>query len=702
VALTLPGGSTISSVTYELFDSSNNPVTIPGQPNPGTINVSNSQAIAFQLGGVPSANGDSITLTATPSGGGSCTGTAGGINVTPGGTTTVQVMLVCSVPAADAGNVYVNGQTSSCGTWTGLSTAGSEVYVGESIVLTATAAGPDPNNLGYTWTMSNPIGAFGATTGGVGAQGQDEAAGPSDPMQFMCTAPGTTTITLVVDDGPVPAGFPPCPTNLSTTTTTVVCDPVPSSVVRSAWVEIGSGNALIARAITAAVPADAGANPCPTITINGGAPQQMNLRAAATTTLAVRPTITSTAAPPGFSPAKPSLFPVSSCEWTLPVGTTSAVVGGHSLPLPPASPQKIVVLGDTGCRLQANNGFQACNDPAQYPWATIAALAAAQHPDLVIHVGDYEYRETECPAGMSSASGCGGSPWGYGWDSWEADFFAPGAPLLAAAPWVMVRGNHEMCNRSGQGWFRFLDTNAYDPVNKSCNDLANDTTSTGGNYNSPYLVNINSNTQLVVFDSANGAKTKDATKMTTNYLTFKSEIQAAGGLLSSPLAFNWWANHHPILGYSTGSPPNSSLPGLTPIFGDVNPNTYFPPAINLALHGHTHDYQAINEAQGTTADGGMYSNSPTLVSGNAGDLLDTTLPWPINNPAAAPGVTVGTEDDAGAGSAFATRDAFGYMVLQYSNNTWVSTEYGVDNSVRDVCTVSQSGPMTCTSWGSLP
>jgi hypothetical protein len=49
------------------------------------------------------------------------------------------------------------------------------------------------------------------------------------------------------------------------------------------------------------------------------------------------------------------------------------------------------------------------------------------------------------------------SPWGYGWDTWKADFFDPAQALLKAAPWVMVRGNHETCTRAGQGWWRFLD-----------------------------------------------------------------------------------------------------------------------------------------------------------------------------------------------------------------------------------------------------
>jgi hypothetical protein len=575
----------------------------------------------------------------------------------------------------------------------------TEVLVGESIVITATADGPDPSNLGYTWTMSDPIGVFGAIQpdGGVGTPAQDEAAGPSDPMQFMCTSPGKTTVTVVVDDGPA-ADAGACPTKPSTAKSTFNCVAFPSDQVESAWVEIGSGNTVIARALTAAAPLAGGSNPCPTITLNGGAPQPMNLRAPATTSLALRTTI--------VTPNKPSIFPVSSCELTLPAGTTSAVVAGKALPLPKANPQKIVVIGDTGCRMQGGSPpqFQNCNDPTQYPFATIAALAAAQQPDLVLHVGDYQYRETECPAGMSSATGCGGSPWGYGWDTWEADFFSPGAPLLAAAPWIMVRGNHEACNRAGQGWYRFLDTNPFDPVIKNCNSPSDDTIATGGNYNDPYLVSINSSTQLVLFDTAFIPKKLPAASSTA-YMTYQSELEAAGLLVSSPpagISFNWWANHHPILGYQT-MPVTTAAPGLTPLFNSVFPNTYLPPNINLALHGHVHTFQAIDFAQGTLADGGTYSNAATLVSGNAGDNLDIALPWPVPN-GPVPGVTVASEDDAGSGSAMANSAAFGYMVLTYQSdvNTWLMTEYRVDNSVRDTCTVQASGHLSCESWGYQP
>jgi hypothetical protein len=729
-SLTLPGGAQITSVTYDLLNSANMAVAILGAPNPGTVNVSNSGSIDFQLGGVPAAIGDSISITASITGGGTCQGSASGITVTAGNTTNVTVQMLCSLPGQDAGNVFVNGVTSFCGTWTGLSSTSSEVNVGESLVLTASATGGNPSALGYTWTMSNPIGAFGATSGGVGTPGQDEGVGPSDPMQFFCTAPGTTTITLVVDDGPQDAGV--CPTDHTTTTTTVICDGVPSTQVDSTWVELTGpngtnglpGNVAIARAITAAT-AGGGANPCPNITINGGTPVQMNLRAGATTSLALRSVNT--------PPAKPALFPVSACEYPLPSGVTSAVVAGQSLPVPKANPTKIVVIGDTGCRLQNGNGTQSCNDPnpnstdTPYPFAAIATLAAAQNPDLVLHVGDYAYRDNPCPAGLGF--NCGGSPWGFGWDTWEADLFTPGAPLLAAAPWIMTRGNHEQCNRAGQGWYRFLDPNAYDTTGvHTCDNPADDAIAAGGNWNNPFLVNINSSTQIVVFDTANAKPQSQTPALPTGsgsvfFNTYQSELTIAGNLVgAAPLPFNLWSNHHPILGYATGTPPANPIPAFPPIMNATFPGTYFPAPINLALHGHTHDYQALDFAAGSLPDGGTFQPAATLVSGNAGDILDTALPYPINNSSAVAPIAIAS---VGGVQQFATSDngtplqntnipsgstapvdnTFGYMVLQFNAGppaTWVSTEYRTDNTVRDVCTIQTSGQMSCASWGVIP
>src|SRR5665213_531720 len=136
------------------------------------------------------------------------------------------------------------------------------------------------------------------------------------------------------------------------------------------------------------------------------------------------------------------------CSLAIPKGAKSLNWGVLSFPLPAAEPKTILVLGDTGCRIKGTY-VQACNDPKAWPFAGLAKAAAALKPDLIVHLGDYLYRESPCPPGVT---GCAGSPYGDNWASWDADFFAPVTPLLAAAPWVIIRGNHEDCARAGNGF----------------------------------------------------------------------------------------------------------------------------------------------------------------------------------------------------------------------------------------------------------
>ena len=50
-----------------------------------------------------------------------------------------------------------------------------------------------------------------------------------------------------------------------------------------------------------------------------------------------------------------------------------------------------------------------------------------------------------------------GSPIPDVWPAWREDFFMPAARLMTTAPWLFVRGNHELCSRAGPGWFYLLD-----------------------------------------------------------------------------------------------------------------------------------------------------------------------------------------------------------------------------------------------------
>ena len=55
---------------------------------------------------------------------------------------------------------------------------------------------------------------------------------------------------------------------------------------------------------------------------------------------------------------------------------------GCRFPILPSDIKRIVVIGDTGCRLKGSF-TQDCNDPVKWPFAVVARLAAARHPDLV-------------------------------------------------------------------------------------------------------------------------------------------------------------------------------------------------------------------------------------------------------------------------------------------------------------------------------
>jgi hypothetical protein len=201
-----------------------------------------------------------------------------------------------------------------------------------------------------------------------------------------------------------------------------------TATLEAAYVVLGRDGA-VGRAILS------GTRECPAIIFDGAA-QPMQLRAE----------------PEGG--AHPA-FPVLVCEALIPPGTTDAAISERKLPLPKSTIATIAVFGDTGCRLKDAEAqplarrnsdhlhegyFQNCDDPAQWPFPQISRIAAGQKPDLVIHVGDYLYRESPCPTGDA---GCAGSPHGDDWPAWKADFFAPAAPLLATAPFIVVRGNHE-------------------------------------------------------------------------------------------------------------------------------------------------------------------------------------------------------------------------------------------------------------------
>jgi hypothetical protein len=338
-----------------------------------------------------------------------------------------------------------------------------------------------------------------------------------------------------------------------------------------------------------------------------------------------------------------------------------------------------VVIGDTGCRIKASDdAFQACNDSRQWPFASVAAAAAATLPDLVIHVGDYHYRENACPAGNAD---CANSPWGYGWDAWNADFFTPARPLLAAAPWIFVRGNHESCNRAGQGWWRFLDFRP--PVaGRDCNRASDDER---GDYSDPYAVPISGDTQVVVFDSSR-VGVRALVPSDPMYRSYAAELGAAFAL-SRDVAHNLFVSHHPILGFAPDT--SRSVPAVYPgnealqsVLAPINGPSLFPPNVQTLIAGHNHLFEMVS----------FVSAHPTqLISGNGGAWADAPLPSPLPPGASvAPGTVIET---------IASTSRYGFMVLEKDpdkSDLWRVEARDVYGQLMTVC-ILRNGKTKCAT-----
>lgn len=221
--------------------------------------------------------------------------------------------------------------------------------------------------------------------------------------------------------------------------------PTTSASFDYAWVQVGPKGAASVRSINAS-----GNVACPTVTVDGGSPVLMKGRGIPTTYK-------------GFSGQ------VTVCEHALasPVTSVSIDNGGTmvSLPAPTGGSDHIVVVGDTGCRLKGHDD-QWCKGGSlrrgQWGFPKISSSAAAgSDPDLILHVGDYLYRESTKADGTTCDPYDAARGWvhcGDNWPAWQDDFFTPAESggLLTDGPWLFVRGNHESCGRGWQGYFLFF------------------------------------------------------------------------------------------------------------------------------------------------------------------------------------------------------------------------------------------------------
>lgn len=418
-------------------------------------------------------------------------------------------------------------------------------------------------------------------------------------VQIPLTAPAGVAVPIIVTANGV-----------TSNTATIAIDSTPAPLL-SKWVQLGPTGA-IARAITSQPT-------CPTVSIDG-VPQMMQVR------------------------SQPSLpfYPVTSCEIALPSTAIFATLEEEPLPLPKKGEYtKIAVIGDTGCRLDTSGVpavYQACNDPDQWPVAKISVSTAATAPELIIMTGDYHYREAPCPVGNV---GCASSPWGYNWDVWYADLFKPAQSAFNSAPMFFIRGNHESCDRAGDGWFRYLDPRSYPATCQA--------------YTDPFAANAGS-LQLIHVDSA---VANDTAVDDTQVAAYQPQFDKVRQMATSNA---WLLTHRPFAGVRSGVSTNVVM--------QVASNNNLPDGIQMLLSGHTHIFQTYSFDP---------KHAPQIVIGNGGDVLNAVVP----------ASTLLGKNTGNAQIIQATSQThFGFSTITPLGTGWMIVDRAVDGTVATTCQVA--------------
>ena len=449
-----------------------------------------------------------------------------------------------------------------------------------------------------------------------------------------------------------------------------------SAAVVNQWVQYGATNNALIRAIE-----DTPSNGCPVATLDGVA-----------VPLAQRGTVTTPAQ------ASQTYFQVLMCEASVSAfGHSTVVVNGVTLKMPVTNPQRILIIGDTGCRVTAAvSGTQNCNDPTQFPLQYVANYASTFKPDLIVHVGDFFYREQPCPTGFT---GCAGNPVFDNWDSWNADWFSPATNLMSAAPMAITRGNHESCNRGAHGWFRLLDVHAYDQTAVDCTGPYTPMVAAPGakgpltphDYTDPYVVQAGK-ISLLMFDSSDSNTTApDTTTLSTDGRTipqiYTQQLQAILPSVASASVF--YVSHKASYDIRLAKV-NGNLAGgdatQQSVFNAITPGAV-PGQIKLLVSGHDHQFQVVDFQQ---------NYAPQLVVGNSGTLLD-------NNTGAQPQMFTPDTTGNNAGAAYALpgitgtptvmlqatkdRSEYGFTVLDATSYGYLVNAYNLSSAKLARCAI---------------
>ena len=291
------------------------------------------------------------------------------------------------------------------------------------------------------------------------------------------------------------------------------------------------------------------------------------------------------------------------------------------------NPQTILIMGDTGCRIKESKkgaDYQDCNNPSAWPFQKIVDQSLKENPDLVIHLGDYHYRE-KCSAGkpcqqMSPVNG-------YGWLPWELDFFKPIEKLLVKAPIIIARGNHEDCNRAYVGYKKLLANSLWD---KECVDYE------------PAQILTFPNFAIINFDSSAISENPFENDEKVWIKRFDDLNEKITQLKIQNV---WIITHKPFYGIIPFK--TSFLPGNISLRAAFEKST-LKNKVSMIFSGHIHTSMVVKSKLNTTQ----------IVLGNSGTQLDTIKGE----------ISQSILSLFSYGSAKLTSNGFGYAVLKKTND----------------------------------
>lgn len=391
--------------------------------------------------------------------------------------------------------------------------------------------------------------------------------------------------------------------------------------------------------------------------------------------------------------SNPFGFVVNVCEAIIPFSQKFSVSNSSlSIAAAKKSPSHILVYGDSGCK------EGDCSGVAE-PFGTLSTIGAnlLTPVDLILHMGDFNYRGNggqievdnkkfwayDAGDGVPSDSSCELTSNYYSqnavdstrpdtWNSWKLDFFEPAKELLSSAPWVFAKGNHELCSRSGPGWFYFLGPGS----NLAGSGIAQQSCPSQGSllnpdknvishlkFVPPYTLNLD-NLQLIVMDTSNACDNYAPSSTTSLY---RDQFEQSFQTINSGVT-TWLITHRPIWGANVYSGQEYFMnKTLQSSLAQTNSGA-LPSSIDLVYSGHMHKFQAL------TFSGGNSASQITL--GNSGVSLDYSGPSGDIAP-----FTIDNREAFGVGL-----NEFGFMDINYNaNGSWTSKLIRVNRSTSMNC-----------------